>query len=55
MQGDDFKSVVEQLRENPRFQEMVERLRSHGIVVQRVIDMLNKNFGWGIQLYFYSG
>lgn len=49
MKGDEFKSVIEQLRANPGFQEVINRLKEQGVDIQVIIDLLNKIFGWGIE------
>lgn len=49
LKGDEFKGIVEKLRANPTFQEIVERARQKGVDIVLIIDLLNKIFGWGIE------
>lgn len=46
MRGDDMKSVIEQLKENKKFQELVKKAGEHGVDIELIKEILQKIFGW---------
>lgn len=51
MSSDDFKNVVTQVRQNPEFQKIIADAKSYGLDVELFAQLLNKIFGWGLQMY----
>lgn len=46
MRGDEFKKVVEQLKANKRFQDLMEKAQEHGVNIELIKEILEKIFGW---------
>ncbi|KAG8238471.1 hypothetical protein J437_LFUL016928 [Ladona fulva] len=46
LKSDEFKNIVESIRNMPEYMDMMDRLRSHGIDVDAIRKKINDFFGW---------
>ncbi|GLV33851.1 uncharacterized protein CBL_11265 [Carabus blaptoides fortunei] len=48
MKSNEFQTIVKALQANPKFQEIIDNAKGHGVDVQLIIDLLHKIFGWDL-------
>jgi len=46
MRSDDFKNIVNTVTSMPEYQFMEGELRKMGVPVEKVVEFLQKFFGW---------
>lgn len=48
MRGEEFKKIVNELKENKLFQELIERAKEQGVDIDLIREILQKIFGWAM-------